>query len=164
MIIQTTPEKMTTEFEIWKAFFPAIDVYIKTVLDCASYWDDHNEGLRELFFFMCEVTADSYRATKGLCDPYAPLNADLNSVRQGLNSLANIQGSFDPFLTTAYFKVRFERHTGKYNLNIDLNYKGKVNLAKLNGLVKTVQPALVCEKDDFTYNGKIWRLTTDTHN
>ncbi|MEZ8733921.1 recombinase RecT [Vibrio sp. 10N.239.312.D08] len=154
MSVQATHDKITNELEIWKAFFPASDVYIKTVLDCARYWDDHNEGLRELFFFMCGATADSYRADGGLNDPYAPLNADLNSVRQGLYSLANIQGSFDPFLTTAYFKVRFDRRTGKYNLNIDLNYKGKVYLAKLNGLVKTVQPALVCEKDDFTYNGK----------
>lgn len=154
MSVQSTQSQASSELEIWKAFFPATEVYIRTVLDCARYWVDENVGLRELFFFMSVATADSLRAEKGINDPRAPLNADLNSVRESLYALANIQGTFDPFLPTAYYKVRFDTKSGRYLMNICLNYKGRVHLAKLNGLVKCVTPALVCKKDKFTYNGK----------
>ena len=103
MSVQSTQSQASTELEIWKAFFPATEVYIRTVLDCARYWVDENVGLRELFFFMSVVTADSLRAEKGINDPRAPLNADLNSVRESLYALANTQGTFDPFLPTAYY-------------------------------------------------------------
>ncbi len=154
MSVKSTKSEMCKELEIWKAFFPATEVYIRTVLDCARYWDCEAVGLREIFFFMCDATSDTLRAEKGINDPRAPLNADLNSVRQSLYSLAETHGTFDPFLKTAYYKVRFDNKSGKYLMNMALNYKGKVHLAKLNGLVKTVKPALVCDKDKFTYNGK----------
>ncbi len=154
MSVQSTQQPLCKELEIWKGFFPATDAYIKTVLDCARYWDNQNTGLRELFFFMCEATSSSLRADKGINDPRAPLNADLNSIRQSLYTLANNHGTFDPFLPTAYFKIRFDSKTGRHQMSIDLNYKGRVHLAKLNGLVKNVSPVLVCEKDKFTYRGK----------
>lgn len=157
MSVQSTKQESSesnSELDIWKAFFPASEVFIKTVLDCARYWEDQNKGLRELFFFLCEATADSYRSEHGFNDPKAPLNVDLNSVRQSLYALASTQATFDPLMKTAYFTVRFDAQTGNYNMAVDLTYKGKVHLAKINGLIKTVRPSLVCKRDMFTFKGK----------
>ena len=138
----------------WKAIFQIKERFIDVVASALDYWDCAVEGERELFFFLCSVTNKSYQVDNGTNNPYAPCNADLNSVRQGLQVLAASKATFDPILTTAYHEVRFEKETGRYRLTIGTNYKGKVLAAKQNGIIKDVMVRLVYSTDKFEWRGK----------
>lgn len=138
----------------WKKIFQINEAFIDVVASTLDYWDCPVEGERELFFFLSSVTTKSYQVENGINNPYAPCNADLNSVRQGLQVLAETNATFDPIVTTAFHEVRFDKETGRYRLNVGTNYKGKILAAKKNGIIKDVMVRLVYSNDKFEWKGK----------
>ncbi|PAW00444.1 recombinase RecT [Vibrio coralliilyticus] len=153
--VEASYKKLSDDvLKYWKAIFQINDQFIDVVASALDYWDCPIEGERELFFFLCSVTSKSYQVDNGTSNPYAPCNADLNSVRQGLQVLAASKATFDPLLTTAYHEVRFEKETGRYRLTVGTNYKGKVLAAKQNGIIKDVMVRLVYSNDKFEWKGK----------
>ena len=142
------------DLEVWKALFPASERYLKVVLSCVRFWANSKEGLRELFFFMTDATNKTYGMENTFNNPYSPLSADLNSLRESLFELADKKGTFDPVINTAYSQVRYHKASNSFRLAIDLTYKGRLHLAKTNGLVKDVDVQIVCKNDKFKYLGK----------
>lgn len=138
----------------WKKVFLIPKPFIEVVASSLGYWECAVEGERELFFFLSEVTSQSYRIEEGTDNPYAPCNADLNSVRASMQVLAASGATFDPVLSTAYSEVRLDKDTGRYILRVGTTYKGKILFAKANGLIKDVWVGLVYSKDRFEWRGK----------
>lgn len=75
------------------------------------------------------------------------------SVRDAIVNVASIGLSLNPALGFAYLVPRSNKQAGILECCLDISYKGLIKIATDTGAIRWAKAELVCQNDEFIYNG-----------